>query len=168
MPLLTAWRVPGAPQRGGPSGSSGGWSGLGRQHSRFREAKQLEFAEQRTEKEAAALRAPEMSRGSLWSPQPSPHWFAPVKKLPGAGKSLPEDQREQKSELTQARKCSFSHWPEWGKVSPGLKDVLILCNDASKQISKARVGKLLWEGPAAKYSQLCRTYVPCWSYLTVL
>lgn len=42
------------------------------------------------------------------------------------GKNLPEDQREQKLELEQAQECSFSCQPEWGKVSHGLKDVLIL------------------------------------------
>lgn len=31
------------------------------------------------------------------------------------GKNLPEDQREQKLELTLAPECSFSHQPEWSK-----------------------------------------------------
>ena len=41
-------------------------------------------------------------------------------------KNLPEDQKKQKPELTWTQECSFTHQPEWGQVSPGPKDDLIL------------------------------------------
>lgn len=51
------------------------------------------------------------------------------------GKNLPH-QREQNSELTHALECSFSHRPERVKVGPGLKNVLILCNNTEKEVQK--------------------------------